>query len=146
MVRLPQQPAPASGVILSQKETVRSYVEAFNAGDWGRMREFFTPDAQVSGVLGSAPLEAALAVWGELHEGMNAHLEIEALAEEGSSVAARLRERGRFVGAFRGLADLEPTSRSYELLAMEWFEFRDGRIARRWGARDSAAMRAQVTG
>jgi steroid delta-isomerase-like uncharacterized protein len=129
---------------LTPKDTVRAYVEAFNAGDWPRMRELFTPDGQVSGVLGSAPLEGALAVWRELHEGMSMRLEIEALAEDGASVVARLRERGRFVGAFRGIPDTAPTGKTYEILAMEWFEFRDGRIARRWGARDSAAMRSQV--
>ena len=129
---------------MTPKDTVRAYVEAFNAGDWARMRELFTPDGQVSGVLGSAPLEAALAIWGELHEGMSIRLEIEALVEEDANVVARLRERGRFVGAFRGIPDVAPTGKTYEILAMEWFEFRDGRIARRWGARDSAAQRSQV--
>ena len=127
------------------KDTVRAYVEAFNAGDWARMTELFTPDGQVVGVLGASPLGRALDVWQELHQGMTATLEIEALAEEGENVVARLRERGRFVGVFRGLADLKPTGKPYELAAMEWFEFSGGRIARRWGARDAASMRAQVT-
>lgn len=131
---------------MPRKETVHAYVEAFNAGDWVRMRDLFTPDGHVTGVLGSVPLESALQIWRELHEGMTMRLEIEALAEDGDSVVARLRERGRFVGPFRGLPDLQPTDRPYELLAMEWFEFREHRIARRWGARDSAAMRNQVTG
>lgn len=131
---------------LTPKDTVRAYVRAFNEGDWARMRELFTEDAQISGVLGSVPLEAAFGIWRELNEGMTMRLEIEALAEEGANVVARLRERGKFVGAFRGLEGLQPTNRAYELLAMEWFAFRDGRIARRWGARDSAAMRSQVCG
>jgi predicted ester cyclase len=29
---------------------------------------------------------------------------------------------------------------------MEWFEFADGRITARWGARDSAAIARQVLG
>lgn len=129
---------------LSPKDTVRAYVDAFNAGDWDRLRALFIPDAQVSGVLGPTPLDGALAIWRELHHGMRTQLEIEALAEDGASVAARLRERGRFVGSFRGIPDVKPTGKSYVLLAMEWFAFRDGRIARRWGARDSASMRSQM--
>jgi predicted ester cyclase len=129
---------------VTPSETVRAYVEAFNSGDWARMADLFTVDAQVVGVLGSVPLDGALAIWRELHEGMTMRLEIEALVEDGQSVVARLRERGRFVGPFRGLQDLKPTGRPYELLAMEWFDFREERIARRWGARDSAAMRKQV--
>ncbi|HET6970525.1 MAG TPA: ester cyclase [Phenylobacterium sp.] len=131
---------------MTPKETVRAYVDAFNDGDWDRMGELFTPDGEIVGVLGSAPLERALPIWRELHEGMTSRLEIVALAEDGENVAARLRESGRFVGAFRGLADLEPTGRCYELLAMEWFEFSDGRIRRRWGARDAATLRRQVLG
>jgi predicted ester cyclase len=129
---------------LTPKDTVRAYVEAMNAGDWARLRELFAPDGHVSGVLGSVPVDAAFPIWRELHEGMSMRLEIEALAEDGAHVAARLRERGRFVGPFRGLADAQPTGKAYEIPAMEWFEIRDGRIVNRWGARDSAAMRSQV--
>jgi hypothetical protein len=39
---------------------------------------------------------------------------------------------------------LEPTGKTYEIVAMEWFELRDGRIARRWGARDSASQARQI--
>ncbi len=129
---------------LTPKDTVRAYVDAFNAGDWARMRELFTPDGEVMGVLGSVPIEGAFPIWQELHAGTTTRLEVLALAEEGGSVVARLRERGHFVGPFRGLSDLQPTGGRYELVAMEWFEFRDGRIAKRWGARDSASMRTQV--
>lgn len=62
-------------------------------------------------MLGAFPLGRALEVWQELHHGMKATLEIEALAEEGENVVARLRERGRFAGLFRGLADLQPTGK-----------------------------------
>ena len=129
---------------MTPKETVRAYVEAFNAADWGRMAELFTPDAEILGVLGTAPIATALNIWRELHAGMGERLQIEALVEEGPHVVARLRERGRFVGPFRGLPGVEPTGKAYEIPAMEWFEFRDGRIARRWGARDSAAMLRQI--
>jgi predicted ester cyclase len=73
-------------------------------------------------------------------------LTIEALAHEGQTVVARFIESGRFVGPFRGLAGHEPTGKPYEIIAMEWFDFEDGRIARRWGARDSATIIRMVTG
>lgn len=130
--------------IEANKRIVRSYVEAFNAGDFPRLLSFFAPDAQIWGVLGHGPPDAVLPIWRELHEGMNMRLEIQALAAEGACVAARFRETGRFTGPFRGLAGHAPTGRAYEIISMEWFEFEDGRIARRWGARDSAAITRQV--
>ena len=56
-------------------------------------------------------------------------------------MAARYVERGKFIASFRGK---EPTGESYELVAMEWFEMRDGRIHRRWGARDAASQARQL--
>ena len=63
------------------------------------------------------------------------------MVAEGDRVAVRYTERGRFVGPFRGQ---EPTGKAYQLVAMEWFAFRDGRVQGRWGARDSAALARQV--
>jgi hypothetical protein len=36
------------------------------------------------------------------------------------------------------------TGKSYEMVAMEWFEIKDGLIHRRWGARDSASQSKQL--
>lgn len=33
---------------------------------------------------------------------------------------------------------------SYEIVAMEWFHLRDGKVAARWGARDSATIMRQI--
>ena len=130
----------------ANEQAVRTYVDAFNRGDMAAMPAIFTEDATIQGVLGSAPLAAALAVWQELHDGLECRLEIEAVAVDGDQVAVRCRETGRFVGAFRGLAGLAPTGKPYALVAMEWFECRDGRIARRWGARDFDSMKQQILG
>lgn len=130
----------------SRKAVVARYVEAFNAGDWTTLRRLFAPGAMIRGVLGWGDIDdVAMPVWKELHEGLQMRLAIEGLAADGEAVAARFIETGTFVGPFRGLADLEPTGKSYEIVAMEWFEFEDGLIARRWGARDSAAQRRMVT-
>lgn len=53
----------------------------------------------------------------------------------------RYSESGVFQGPFRGH---EPTGKPFELVAMEWFILRDGKIERRWGARDSASQARQI--
>jgi predicted ester cyclase len=123
---------------------IAAYVEAFNQGDFQRLLSLFTPDAVVFGVLGSAPIAQAEPVWRELHEGMAMHLEPEAVAVAGSTLAVRYTERGRFQGTFRGLAGQAPTGRTYQVVAMEWFELEGERIAKRWGARDFDSIKAQV--
>jgi predicted ester cyclase len=130
---MPQAPANTA--------VVRAYVEAMNAGDSERLRALFAPDAEIWGVLGFAGIEVALPIWRELHEALAMQLTIEAIAAEGDTVAVRYTERGEARASFRG----QPaTGRTYELLAMDWFELKDGRIQRRWGARDSAAQARQL--
>lgn len=127
--------------LASNKQTVTEYVAAFNAGDSAKLQALFTPDAVIQGVLGWAPLEKALPIWRELHSAFSIVLTLDALAAEGDFVAARYTERGTFTGPFRGH---QPTGKGYELIAMEWFELRAGKICRRWGARDSASQARQI--
>jgi hypothetical protein len=47
-------------------------------------------------------------------------------------VAVLYTERGTSVRSFRG--DPPATGRSYEIVAMEWFEIKESLIYRRWGA------------
>ncbi|TFL17565.1 ester cyclase [Jannaschia formosa] len=127
------------------RSVVASYVTAINAGDWLRLAELFTPDATIQGVTGTAPIAAALApgsVWHQLHEGLNMRLEVVEMIAEGDRVAVLYIERGRWTGPFLDMG--EPTGQSYELVAMEWFELREGRIARRWGARDGGSQARQI--
>lgn len=130
---------------MDKLDTVKAYVAAMNAGDWAAIRPLFTDNVMIRGVLGWGGLDVALPVWRELHEGLQMKLEIEGLVQEGDTVVARYTESGRFVGPFRGLAGLEPTGKPYEIVAMEWFEFENGKIARRWGARDSATITRMVS-
>jgi predicted ester cyclase len=104
----------------------------------------FTDDALIFGVLGSAPVSKAEAIWRELHEGLAMHLEPEAVAVDGLRVVVRYVESGRFQGAFRGLARQAPTGRSYKVIAMEWFEIKGDKIAKRWGTRDFGSIKDQV--
>ncbi len=126
------------------EDVVRAYAEALNAFDMVRLREIFAPEPKIWGVLGHGDLDVAEPVWSELHHGMSMRLEILDMIATEDRVAVRYRETGRFVGPFRGLAGVTPTGKTYEVTAMEWFEFTDGRISARWGARDSAAISRQV--
>jgi len=124
----------------SNKQLVLTYVDAFNRADIPALSALFTDDAFVYGVLGGG-LDRVVPIWRELHQAFAPRLEVESMAAEGDTVAARYRERGRFVGPFRGHA---PTGRSFELVAMEWFVMKDGKIYRRWGVRDSASQSRQM--
>jgi steroid delta-isomerase-like uncharacterized protein len=125
----------------SNKLVIRQYVAAFNRGDMDALRQLFTADAIIQGVLGWGSLEEVIPIWRELHDAFAVDLTIEDLAAEGDTVAARYLEQGKFIAPFRGK---QPTGKSYELVAMEWFILHEGKIARRWGARDSASQARQT--
>ncbi|HEY9675870.1 MAG TPA: ester cyclase [Waterburya sp.] len=125
----------------SNKQVVLKYVEAFNRGDLEALQELFTPDALIQGVLGWGELAKAMPIWKELHEAFAINLTVEEIIAEGDTVAVRYAERGAFVGSFRGQ---EPTGKSFELVAMEWFTLLEGKIHRRWGARDAASQARQI--
>ena len=63
------------------------------------------------------------------------------MVAEDDVVAVRYTERGTFVAPFRVQ---QPTGRSFELVAMEWFTLKEGKIHRRWGARDVASQARQL--
>jgi steroid delta-isomerase-like uncharacterized protein len=123
------------------KRVVLEYVEAFNRGDMEALRRLFTDDALVYGVLGWGGLDAVVPIWEEIRAAFALNMKVEALAAEDDTVAVRYVERGTSVGSFRGGP---VTGRSFEVVAMEWFVFKDGRIHRRWGARDNAAQFRQM--
>src|ERR1700738_306267 len=120
-----------------EKEVILAYVDAFNRGDVDAVCSLFAADAEVWGVLGWGTIEQARPVWKDLMECLQVHLRVDGIAVDGGTVVARYTERGTSVKAFRGMG---PTGKSYEILAMEWFEVRDGKIERRWGARDSGSQ------
>ena len=99
------------------------------------------PIAVIYSALGWGSLDEVLPGWYDLHHGLALQLKIEDMISEGDIVAVRYRESGAFVGPYHGQT---PTERSYELVAIEWFEVREGKIRRRWGARDSASQARQL--
>ena len=125
----------------ANKAVVRQYVDAFNRGDTEALRRIFAPEATVQRVLGAGGMEKVLAVWQELHAAFANVLTVEQIIAEGDLLAVRYTERGKFRGAFRGAA---PTDKTFEVVALEWFVVRGGRIQQRWGARDFAAIARQI--
>jgi len=123
------------------KQVVRQYVEAFNRGDMNTLRALLAEEAEIQGVLGKGLFEKIEPIWRQLIEGYGMQLAIQGLVAEGNVVAARYIETGTFRAPAFGR---QPTGRSYELVAMEWFEIEDGKIKRRWGARDAAAQARQL--
>ncbi|HEY9645925.1 MAG TPA: ester cyclase [Chroococcidiopsis sp.] len=123
------------------KAVVRRYVAAFNRGDLDELKALLAEGAEIQGVLGKGLIEKIEPVWRQLIEGYGMQLQIEELIAEGNIVAARYIETGTFRAPAFGN---QPTGKSYELTAIEWFEIEDGKIKRRWGARDAASQARQL--
>ena len=83
----------------AKKAIVRAYVDAFNAFDMTRLRQLFSSDARIHGILGQGNLDEVEPIWRELHEGLNTRLAILGMVGEADEVVVRYRETGRFVGA-----------------------------------------------
>lgn len=125
----------------ANKEIVLAYVDAFNRGDEEALVDLFAPDALVYGVLGWGGLDQVVPIWREIKAAFDIQLQVESIIAEDDIVAVRYVERGTSVGSFRGGP---VTGKSFEVVAMEWFIFKDGKIHRRWGARDNAAQMRQM--
>jgi steroid delta-isomerase-like uncharacterized protein len=125
----------------ANKAVVRRYVDAFNRADFEELKGIFSGEAIVQGVLGAGGMDNVIPIWRELHTAFGIQLTVEEMVAEGECVAVRYTERGTFRGPFRYHP---PTGRSFELVAMEWFVVREGRIQRRWGARDAASQARQI--
>ena len=123
------------------KQVVQEYVAAFNRGDLNTLKNLVAPDGMIQGVLGKGHLDKVLHIWEQLITGLGMQLRIEEMIAVDEVVAVRYTESGTFKGPFLGH---EPTGKSYELVAMEWFQIRDGLIQQRWGARDHAAQARQI--
>lgn len=123
------------------KRIVEAYVNAFNTGEMEKLAALFSPEAEIQGVLGKGLMDKVMPLWRQLVEGLGMQLKIEEMCAEGDVVAVRYTETGTFKGHFMGN---EPTGKSYELVAMEWFVIKQGLIIRRWGARDGASQARQI--
>lgn len=119
------------------KQTIMAYIDAFNRGDIDALCALFAPDARIYGVLGWGNLEKVKPIWQALMRSFRMKLNIDAMIAEGDIVAVRYTELGR---------PAQPSHQDvmsgaiYEVVAMEWFEIKNGVIHRRWCARDAASV------
>ena len=123
------------------KQVVLAYVDLFNRGDMDELRNLFTDDALVYGVLGWGGMDQVVPIWHEIKAAFDLQLTVEDIVAEEDTVAVRYVERGTSRGSFRGGP---VTGKSFEVVAMEWFILKHGKIHRRWGARDNAAQMRQM--
>jgi len=120
---------------------ILAYVNAFNRGDLDALCALFAPDALIWGVLGFGRIDQVRSIWQDLIECLQIQLQVDSLICEGNSVAVRFTERGKSAKPFRSHRQ---TGCSYEIIAIEWFEVKDGLIHRHWGVRDSASVWQQL--
>jgi steroid delta-isomerase-like uncharacterized protein len=125
----------------ANKAVVQRYVEAFNQGDLPGLKSLLAENAVIQGVMGQGTIEKVETAWRQMIEGYGIQLQVEHMVAEGDLVAARYIERGTFKAPAFGQV---PTGKSYELVAMEMFEIHEGKIKRRWGARDGASQARQL--
>jgi len=123
------------------KQIVLAYVNAFNRADIEALTDLFASDALVYGVLGWGNLDQVVPIWREIKAAFDIQLQVESIIAEDDIVGVRYVERGASVGSFRGGP---VTGKSFEVVAMEWFVIKEGKIHRRWGARDNAAQLLQM--
>ena len=128
-------------ITTQNRAIINAYVDAFNRGDIDGVCQHFSPDAEIFGVLARGGLDQAVPIWEQLVRCFKMNLQVEAMVAEGDAVAVRFIERGTFSSSFRGMP---PTGKPYEVIAMEWFVLREGKITQRWGARDSTAIFRQM--
>lgn len=125
----------------ANKSVVRQYTTSFNAGDMDGLRGLFADDAQVFGVLSWGHVDEVMPIWQQLVEALGIQLTIEDMVAEGDIVTVRFRENGIAKAPF---FDKPATGKPYQLVAIEWFEIKNGKISRRWGARDAATQAKQL--
>ncbi|MEU4689767.1 ester cyclase [Actinoplanes sp. NPDC023714] len=86
--------------------------------------------------------EGVRQVFGGLHKGFSqVACAIEALVEDGDTVAERFTFTGTHTGEFRGL---KPTNRSVRFHGMAFFQIANGKIVARWGVEDHLEMMRQL--
>lgn len=131
------------------REVIRSFFDAFNAGDLDRAEsmvsdDFELLDAAVSQVFhGRHGCRQWLASFRTALP--DAHAELGNVLAEGSLVAAEHVGRGTQDGPFWTPAGtIPPTGRRIELRIGEFFEVRDGKIARLTAYYDGATMMRQL--
>lgn len=128
------------------KSTVRAFVDAINAKDWGRLRSIITPDfkrhsvaAGEPGVQSAEDLVAFLLA--EYATFPDAHETLLDLVAEGEKVAARHLFRGTQLGP---MGPLPASGKVLEATYLAIYRLDSGRIAEAWAEWDNLAGLKQL--
>lgn len=119
--------------IEDNKNIVRRYQDAYNAGDYAALAEVMAEDVDTPTIARGMPpgLEGAIAVHQKTLLGMPDYLTtIEDLIAEGDKVVARVTMTGTHTGDFWGVP---PTGRRVNLTAIYIVRIADGKIVEHWG-------------
>jgi predicted ester cyclase len=118
--------------------------EVFNDGRFEGVEDLFTPDYVDHGRPHLAPVGIAgirIVPRRIRYAFPDIRLTVEDIIAEGDLTAARVTVRGTHLRPFRGI---EPTGLPVEWTVMDFFRFRDGRVAERWGTVDSQTLLEQL--
>ena len=128
----------------SNKATIRKALDAYNAGDWDGLDDFF--DAEYVHHNNAAQLTLAQfkrgAAW--LRAGLpDFRISIDDMVAEGDKVAVRITGRGTHRGSLFGES---PTSKQVVAHGAIIYRLRGGRVVEDWESLDEADLRRQVEG
>lgn len=127
----------------ANKELVRRYLNAFNAGDRDALGDLLAPDVVEHGI------HEELAGVDEVFEFLQAHHdmfpdytgETEAMVAEDDLVVVRYAVRGTHEGTYQ---DVEPTGNTAEWTGMVMYRIEDDRIAEVWLEEDRLRLLEQL--
>ncbi|HEU5348939.1 MAG TPA: ester cyclase [Ktedonobacterales bacterium] len=120
----------------------RLFDEGFSGGDTAVVDELMSEDFREHQHGVGRGREGVKALIRQLHSWFSdLTLTIEALAEDGDTIWARLKGRGTNTGPIMGHP---PTGRRIEIDVIDIIRFSDGKMVEHWGVPDSLGMMQQV--
>jgi steroid delta-isomerase-like uncharacterized protein len=118
-------------------------VEQMNSGNVEGYLELYSDNLTLHGYPpGVEGKEGATAFYTAFRKGIDPfHLTIEALIEEGDTVAGRYSIRGKHADELMGVP---ATGNDIEISGQSFFRFEDGRVVERWQALDAVPLLTQL--
>ena len=131
---------------MAQSENVAAIeraVEQMNSGNVEGYLELYSDNLTLHGYPpGIEGKEGATAFYTAFRKGVDPfHLTIEALIEDGDTVAGRYRIQGKHADELMGVP---ATGNDIDISGQSFFRFEDGRVAERWQAMDSVPLLQQL--
>ena len=131
---------------MAQSENVAAIeraVEQLNSGNVEGYLELYSDNLTLHGYPpGIEGKEGATAFYTAFRQGVDPfHLTIEALIEDGDTVAGRYSIRGKHADELMGVP---ATGNDIDISGQSFFRFEDGRVVERWQAMDAVPLLTQI--